>query len=333
MSEPGVQPELGPRLSAVIVLYNSAAVIAECVASIPAGVEVVIVDNASADDGAARALAAAPDAVLVPSARNLGFGGGCNLGWRRATGTYIAFVNPDVRIRPGALELLMARLEGEPHGMAGPAMLEASGAARRCNRRLSPLVDFAQLLPASGRWAPALGLDGKLRADDPIHREGGVVDRVEGACLMVRRSDLETIGGFDEDLFLYSEEDSLALRLAALGGRSIYVPQAQVEHAGAHSTTGIGETATVHYYRSRVLIYRKRDGNLRGWLAAGLIALGALLSLPIAAFNSLLGRRRALRLGLLASLWRGLAQGALARRSDGRGERRRRRDGRRNLKR
>ncbi len=319
MSEPGGQPERGPRLSAVIVLYNSADVIADCVASIPADVEVVIVDNASGDDGAARALAARPDAVLVPSERNLGFGGGCNLGWHRASGTYIAFVNPDVRIRAGALELLVAGLEREPHGMAGPAMLEESGAARRCNRRPSPLTDFVGLLPASGRWAPALGLDGKLGSDDPIHRVGGAVARLEGACLLVRRSDLVAIGGFDEDLFLYGEEDSLALRLAALGGRAIYVPEAQVEHSGAHSTTSIGETATFHFYRSRVLFYRKRDGDLRGWLAAGLLACAGLVSLPIAVVNSLLHRPRALRLEMVRSQLRGVAQGAFARRRDGRG--------------
>jgi N-acetylglucosaminyl-diphospho-decaprenol L-rhamnosyltransferase len=329
VSEPGVQPgprpqpsagsHLAPRLSAVIVLYNSAEVISDCVASIPAGVEVVIVDNASFDDGAARALAARADAVLVPSQRNLGFGGGCNLGWKRATGTYIAFVNPDVRIRPGALELLVARLEQEPHGMAGPAMLEESGAPRRCNRGPSALVDFVGLLPASGRWAQSLGLDGKLKAGDPIHRDGGVVARLEGACLLVRRSDLVTIGGFDEDLFLYGEEDSLALRLAALGGRAIYVPQAQVEHAGAHSTTLIGETATLHFYRSRVLLYRKRDGNLLGWLAAALLACGGLISLPMAAFNSLSHRDRALRLEMVRSQLKGVAEGAFLRRRNGRG--------------
>jgi GT2 family glycosyltransferase len=306
-----------PNVSVVIVLYNSASVVEACVASLPAEVEVVIVDNASVDDGAARALGVRPDATFVRSGRNLGFGGGCDLGWARATGTYVAFVNPDVRVRAGALELLAARLEGEPYGMAGPAMLDDSGAPRRCNRRPSALADFAHLLPASARWAPAVGLDQKLDRDDPIHRIGGAVARLEGACLVLRRSDLAAVGGFDPDLFLYGEEDSLALRLAALGGRALYVPEAEVEHAGAHATTTIGETANRHYYRSRVLIYRKRDGNLRGWLAAGLLTFGGLLSLPMALFNSLLGRPRALRLGSIRSLLGGVARGALARRRSG----------------
>ncbi len=301
------------ELSAVIVLYNSAEVIADCVASIPPDVEVVIVDNASDDDGAARALAARPDAVLVASERNLGFGGGCNLGWRRSGGTYVAFVNPDVRILPGALELLVARLEREPHGMVGPAMLEDSGIPRRCNRQPSAAVDFAGLLPAATRWAPALGLDGKLPPDAPVHRHGGEVPRLEGACFVVRRSDLVAIGGFDEDLFLYGEEDSLALRLSALGGRSVYVPEARAQHAGAHATTRIGNAATFHYYRSRVLIYRKRDGNLRGRLGAILLASGGLLSLPVAIVNSALDRPRALRLGMIRSLLRGVADGAFTR--------------------
>jgi N-acetylglucosaminyl-diphospho-decaprenol L-rhamnosyltransferase len=298
-------------ISVVTVLYNSAEVIEGCLESIPADVEVILVDNASPDDSADRALRARPDAILVRSERNLGFGGGCNLGWRRATRPYLALVNPDVRLRPGALAVLAQTLLREPHSMVGPAMLDACGGARRCNGRPRVIYDVVGLLPSATLWART-GWDGKLAPSDPVHRAGGAVSHIEGACFMLRRTDLEAIGGFDEDLFLYDEEESLALRLAQFGGRALYEPRAEVEHSGAHATDGLGLVATRHFYRSRVLLYRKRDGNPSGWLAAAALVCGVLVALPAAALNSLLGRRSAHRLALSWSVLRGVIAGAVA---------------------
>jgi N-acetylglucosaminyl-diphospho-decaprenol L-rhamnosyltransferase len=278
-------------ISVVTVLYNSAAVIEGCLRSIPEGVEVIIVDNASTDHGVLCASSIRPDATVVRSKRNVGFGGGCNLGWKEATRCFVAFINPDVRLSPGCLDHLAERLSTEPHGTVGPAMFDSTGAARPCNRRPRVLVDFVNLLPSANRWAPARW-GGHLQPLDPVHLHGGCVSHVAGGCFVIRREDLEAVGGFDEDLFLYDEEESLALRLSTLGGRAIYEPQAKVEHIGAHSTRHIGGAATLHFYRSRIVLYRKRDGNLRGILAAALLGGGVAAALPAACINSLLGRRR-----------------------------------------
>ena len=296
------------EVSVVTVLFNSAQVIEACLASIPATAEVIVVDNHSADHGRERALRARPDATVVRSERNLGFGGGCNLGWRRASGRYIAFVNPDVRLRAGALDALIRRLEQEPHGIVGPAMLDATGTARRLKLPASLVTDCFALLPAAARWAASR--DGRLPAGGELHEKGGRVWHVEGACFVVRRADLETIGGFDEDLFLYDEEESLALRLLALGGHAVYEPAAAVEHIGAHSTEQVSALATRHMYRSRALLYRKRDGDVRGRLAAAALGVAALLSLPVAMLNSTLGRPRTLTLSHVANVLHGLAIGA-----------------------
>jgi N-acetylglucosaminyl-diphospho-decaprenol L-rhamnosyltransferase len=298
-------------VSVVTVLYNSGQVVEECMKSLPPDVEVILVDNASHDDGAAGALRTRPDAVVVRSPTNLGFGGGCNLGWSRATRTYVAFINPDVRLGSRALDLLVARLSREAHAVVGPALLDEVGVARRVNRRPSALGDAVSMMPAAGRWATSLGLYGKLDRDDRLHAEGGRVAHVEGACFVIRRADLEAIGGFDEDLFLYCEEPSLAVRLQRLGGRAVYEPAAKVEHIGADSTGRIGSAATRHYYRSRVLLYRKRDGNARGLLAAAVLAIGGLLSAPGEGVKALLGHGGP-GLGHAWNVLRGVAAGAAA---------------------
>jgi hypothetical protein len=261
------------QLCVVVVMHNSAAAIEGCLRALPAEAEIVVVDNSSADEGLDRANAVRADAMLIQSEFNRGFGGGCNLGWRSTTRPYVAFINPDVRVQPNALPRLIRRLLREQHSMVGPRLLEDSGAPRPCKARPAPALDFLGLLPAAARWAPT-GWNGKLAAAHPVHQCGGPVASVEGACFLIRRSDLESIGGFDEDFFLYYEEDSLALRLSGLGGGAVYEPGAVAIHSGADSTRQTPHVATRHMHRSRVIFYRKRDGNLRGGLAGLLLALG-----------------------------------------------------------
>jgi GT2 family glycosyltransferase len=278
------------RLAVVTVLYNSGDVLEDCLASIPRETEIVIVDNASVDDGVARAQAVRSDAVIIRSLSNVGFGAGCNLGWRATTRPYVAFVNPDVRLRGDTLEILMQRLIAEEHGIVGPALLDESGTSRACKRQPSPLVDLYGLLPAAARWAPS-GWDGKVERKNHVHWAGGTVASVEGACFVVARNDLEAIGGFDEDFFLYYEEESLAARLARLGGRAIYEPRAVAEHLGAASTRKVEAFAVRQFHRSRIIFYRKRDGNARGVLTALLLAFGIAVSMPSCALNFVLRRR------------------------------------------
>jgi N-acetylglucosaminyl-diphospho-decaprenol L-rhamnosyltransferase len=279
------------RLVIVMVLHNSEDELEECLASLPTRAELIVVDNASSDNGISRVTAAWPAAVVVRSDHNIGFGAGCNLGWRAATRPYIAFVNPDVRLRRETLPILVRRLVAERHSIVGPALLNETGVARPCKRRPAPLRDLCGLLPAAGRWAP-VGWDGRLKPQDEVNAHGGKVTCVEGACFVMSRCDLELIGGFDEDFFLYYEEESLATRLVGLGGKAIYEPRAVIHHTGATSTAKVDALATRHFHRSRIVFYRKRDGEVRGVLTALLLIIGVLVSTPGAMMNRVLRRRR-----------------------------------------
>lgn len=295
----------------ITVLHNSGDVVQGCLAALPATVEVIVVDNASSDDGVERVRATRPDAVVVELPRNLGFAAGCNRGWRAATRPYIAFVNPDVVIAPGALELLVALVAHAPHSVAGPALLDADGRPRPLKRAPSPRLDVLGLLPAAARWAPA-GWDGKLPRDDPRLAVGGTVPCLEGACFVIARQTLELVGGLDEDYFLYYEEESLAARVRALGGWAIYEPRAVAQHLGGTSTAKVHGLATRHLHRSRVIFYRKRDGELRGRTIAIALALAAVAGAAAALVNQAVGRRRAADLRYWWHVLRGLAEGSTA---------------------
>ena len=115
-------------VDAVIVTFNSEAVIGSCLASLPPSIAVTIVDNGSRDDTLAVARAARPDAHIVRTPRNMGYGAAANLGFAGGTAPYAILINPDVVLRDGAIEALVAAGERYPDaGLLAPCSRDASG--------------------------------------------------------------------------------------------------------------------------------------------------------------------------------------------------------------
>src|SRR5690348_14754527 len=123
------------RASIVIVNYNHREAILRCLESVlgalPADCEIIVVDNASSDGSAPAIRAAFPQVPLICSAVNGGFGAGCNLGARKAAGTYLVFLNPDTTITPNWLDALLAPLQAHQHtGLTTARILLADGSER-----------------------------------------------------------------------------------------------------------------------------------------------------------------------------------------------------------
>jgi GT2 family glycosyltransferase len=190
----------------------------------------------------------------------------------------LVFLNPDGKVTADALAVLIARASADRRSIFGPAFLHEDGDPRHDMRRRSRLYhEPLELLPASRRWMPE-----RLRRDIPDsdnrYTTGGVVDYLQGACLAIDRLLFHELGGFDEDFFLYSEEETLCDAVRAAGGFAIYVPEAVIEHVGGTSTGRVSEFAVHHFYRSRVIFYRKRYGLVGGLSSAVLTALGLLVN-------------------------------------------------------
>ncbi len=257
--------------SVITVTHNSGDVVAGMLQSLPLDVEAIVVDNASADGSAAIARAARPGAVVVELPNNNGFGHGCNVGAGVAAGDVLVFLNPDGRVVDDALGSLAALASADRRSMFGPAFLHEDGSPRHdVRRRSQPYHEALELLPSARRWTPR-----RLRRDlpesDSRYTSGG---RWTTYRAPVSRSTIELfhrLGGFDEDFFLYSEEETLCDAVRAAGGTSIYVPAAVIEHVGGTSTSQVSAFAVYHFYRSRIIFYRKRWGWMSGLLASGLI--------------------------------------------------------------
>ena len=219
------------------------------------------------------------------------------------------FLNPDAQLLPGAVDALLAALALEQTAVVGAVHVTGSGAVEaNSRRRSSPHHEVLELLPSAERWLPQR-FNRDVPITDPVYRKGGPVAYVQGACFAMMTSIFRDVGGFDERFFLYSEEEHLADRVAARGGRSILVSDAQVRHQGHSSTNQVQLLAVHHFYRSRFIFYAERDGFPRAVLfalalsAAGLTRLGVDIwrradssRRPFAWFRSVVG-----------GLWAGLA--------------------------
>jgi N-acetylglucosaminyl-diphospho-decaprenol L-rhamnosyltransferase len=263
-------------VAAVVVNYNAGGHLATCLASLAGeGVgAVVVVDNGSSDNSAA--VAARAGVPWVEAGENLGYGGAANLGASAvdaATHRYLLICNPDLDVRPGAVEALVGRLQASPGlGAVGPKMLNPDGTLYPSARTFPDLVD-AMGHGVLGQIFPDNAFTRRYRLLDWDHAEPAVVDWVSGACFLIRREAWDTIGGFDPSYFMYMEDVDLCWRLREHGWRAGYEPAATVVHVQ-------GVSAGQHPYRMLIAHhwsmwrFARRRTRGAGRVALPVVALG-----------------------------------------------------------
>ena len=226
------------EVSAVVVSYNVRDLLVLCVASLRAeGIEhIVVVDNASKDGSVEAIRRADPDVEVVALEHNLGFGSGANRGVARTTTPFVAILNPDLEVEPGATKALLDVLEREPDvGIVAPRIETPDG-------RLYPSArTFPDMLDAAGHaflhfvWR-SNPFSRRYKMLDWDHGTATDVDWVAGTHLIVRRAAWDEVGGFDESFFMYLEDVDLCWRMKQAGWRTRYEPMARVVHAIGRST-------------------------------------------------------------------------------------------------
>jgi N-acetylglucosaminyl-diphospho-decaprenol L-rhamnosyltransferase len=262
-----------PRLSIVIVTYNSRAFLDGCLESIvdrpPAGgTNVVVVDNGSTDGTPAHVRERWPSVRLIET-RNDGFAAGCNLGLLATGGELVLLLNPDTTVPIDAVNRLIARLDARPDAaVAGPRIVDSAGRAELSfGAMLSPLTEFKQKLLVRGH-AAHLPIVSNLV--DRLTRREHAVDWVSGACLLVRRADAEAVGGFDTRYFMYEEDVDFCAAIRARERTVLFTPAAQVVHHRGHSAVSRPAAAARAYHHSHLMFYEKHLPRwapaLRAWL-------------------------------------------------------------------
>ena len=210
----------GNRISVVTVTFNSSAALPAMLHSIPVGVPVIVVDNASEDAAKTNAIATGFGAQVVLNQENVGFGRACNIGAAQVTTDLVLFLNPDAVVVEGALACLAKAADRYPKACAfNPAFESTDGG--QILRRKSQIDPTKWKPPHGGGWWP------------PYDQEMPVLS---GAALLVRMADFNSIGGFDPDIFLYYEDDDLSLRLRSSCGPLMFIRKARIVHDGGNSS-------------------------------------------------------------------------------------------------
>ncbi|MCW2992775.1 MAG: glycosyltransferase family 2 protein [Conexibacter sp.] len=287
---------MSSAVDVVVVGHASREDLRTCVAPLAGapGVRVVVVDTASVDP-AFDTVEDLPGLDLVHAERNGGFAYGCNLGVARGTAPYVLLLNPDAVLERGELAKLVAVLDGDPGiGLVAPRIVDEDGVLQRSVRRfprLSSAVGKALLLHRV--WPDAAWSDDLVQSES-AYDHAWDPEWVSGACMLVRRSALEALGGLDEGFFMYAEDTDLCWRIWDRGQRVRFEPSAVVVHGGGHSAPR--SQLRVADVRSHVRYVVLREGVGAARRVALVVALDELTHLVL----------RARRPGYARGHWAGL---------------------------
>ncbi|HWC12312.1 MAG TPA: glycosyltransferase family 2 protein, partial [Acidimicrobiales bacterium] len=265
------------KVSAVVVSYNSATYLPDCLRSLRSEglADIVVVDNASSDGSVDVVRAADPEARVVETGANLGFGSAANRGVATTLSEYVLILNPDTVVEPGTVKALSEAFDRDP-GLAvvGPRMENLDGTLYPSVRRF-PDLGVALGHAFLGLVWPANPCTRRYRMLDWDHDHPAAdVDWVGGACVLVRRAAFDVVGGFDEAYFMYVEDVDLCWRLQRAGWRVAYEPGARVVHTvGASSERAPYRMIAAHHRSLLRFAVRSTTGPRRALLplvAAGL---------------------------------------------------------------
>ncbi len=254
--------------SFAIVSWNTCDLLDACLTSIDVAkgdfaIEVLVADNGSGDGTVAMVREKHPDVILVENGANLGFAAGHAPLFARGRGRYHVLVNSDVRLLPGCLEIMAARMEADARiGVLGCRMVDEDGRTQPSCRRF-PSLSF-ELIEASGinRLFPRHPIINAYKMGGFDQETSREVDQVMGSLFLIRRTLIDAIGGLDTAFFMYYEEVDYCLRARRAGFKVFYEADARVFHEGGGSSRKVMVPTIRRSMRSRRHYFAK---NLGWW--------------------------------------------------------------------
>ena len=224
-----------PEVSAIVVTYNALPWLDRALDSVR-DMEVVVVDHGSTDGTLELVRDRFPEAIIVEQ-DNLGFGAGNNAGMRVASGRWYLLLNSDAWLKPGALDALIGFAEEHPDAaVVGPRLLNPDGTLQRSVRGFPTVWRIATEYLFLRKLAPRSRLLNAFYAGGFEHDTACEAEFLMGSVLLVRSEAVESVGGFDERYFMFSEETDWCYRFRQAGWEVWFFPGAEAVHVGGVST-------------------------------------------------------------------------------------------------
>ena len=241
-------------LSIITINYNGLKDTCELIESLPLedkSIEVIVVDNASAQDEATIIEERYPQVKIIRSKKNLGFAGGNNLGIKAAKGKYLFFLNNDTLLKPQTSDIrsLISRLETSPKiGMVCPKIRFSWG------NQLIQFAGYTPLTPITMR-NKAIGCG---EVDHGQFDTPHLTPYAHGAAMMIKREVIEKAGLLPECYFLYYEELDWSMMIRRVGYDIWYEPACTVFHKESQ-TTGQNSPLRTYYITRNRLLFAQRN--------------------------------------------------------------------------
>jgi hypothetical protein len=266
-----------PDVSIILVNWNTRDLLLRSLQSIEdtkggLDVEVIVVDNASADDSVAQARSRFPGAIIIQNEDNTGFSQANNQGMAVATAPFFLLLNTDAFLHAGALDHMLEHMHSQQRaGALGCKLVYEDGSLQRsCNSFPTVATELWQALFLD-RLFPQSKIFGKYTLSYWDMNDAREVDVVMGACMLLRREAIDQVGGFDTGFFMYSEEVDLCYRLRQAGWQVRYTPDATVTHIWGGSSRKVPRETFLRLYASRVRFFRKHYGPAATALYKGVL--------------------------------------------------------------
>lgn len=273
------------NLDIVIVNWNAGDQLRKCLVSLVGAAQegvalrrVIVVDNNSSD-GSTEGIDALPLPLhIIRNNENRGFAAACNQGAKGSDAEYLLFLNPDTVLSARSLADPIAFMGESQHaeiGIVGIKLFKEDNSVwRSCERFRSPwlltwkMLGVADLLP---------GIVPSYTMSEREHKTSKAVDHVTGAFYFVRRRLFESLGGFDEQFFVYFEDVDFSLRTHLAGWKTYYLASVSAFHKGGGVSEKVKATRMFYSLRSRIIYACKHFKPL----PAAVVVAGTLFVEPI----------------------------------------------------
>ncbi len=231
------------QLSVIIVSYNVRTFLENALNSIQKAMqnitgEVFVVDNASDDGSVEMVQKIFPFVNIIANKSNIGFAAANNIALKKASGNYIAIINPDTVVQEDTFTSLIGFLDGNPTiGLAGCKILNSDGSLQlACRRSIpTPWSAFTKTIGLSHIF-PKTKLFGKYNLTYLDPDKTYEVEAVSGSFMFLRKTVYDQVGGLDETFFMYGEDLDWCYRILRSGWKIFYFSKTQIIHYKGEST-------------------------------------------------------------------------------------------------
>ncbi len=251
-----------PLVSIVTVNYSQTNVTRDLLTSLRnityPSIEIIVVDNGSADDSIKVLKDEFPEIKLILAGKNTGFAGGNNIGIKAGTGDYFLLINNDVEVTPGFLEPLVDCFQKNPKvGIASPKIVYFNRDEKIQYAGSSKINHFT----GGGKRL------GYLEKDHGQYDFEGKTELAHGACLLTRKTILESVGLLPEIYFLYYEEHDWTENVKRNGYDVYFVGTSKIYHKESISTGKNSPLKTYYLSRNRILFAKRNCSRFEYFLS------------------------------------------------------------------